>query len=92
MSKFLKDLGLPLILLRLLVSKFHYLILLIVLLRFFFAANFPSTFDKGLLIYILFSFLINTYLENWKEKERKKFLLRARARKEEKDVEKVVNE
>jgi predicted membrane protein len=91
-SEFLKVLCLPLILLRILVSKFHYLLLVTVLLRFFFAGNFPSLFDKGMLIYILFYFLFGIYWEKKLKKDKKKNLLKARARKEKRDLDKVVNE
>ncbi|SHJ71901.1 hypothetical protein SAMN02745227_00553 [Anaerobranca californiensis DSM 14826] len=93
MSKLLKDLGLPWLLIKVLITNLHYLILLIILTRFFFAKNFPSLLDKSLLIYILLFFVVNKYIEIKKKEERKKFLLKINTKEKSKEMEdKVVNE
>lgn len=93
MSKLLRDLGFPSLLAGILISNIHYLVLLVVLLRFFFVDTFPSNLDRTLLLYIIFSFLINFYVKRRRSEQRRELAIKARARrKKEQEDQKVANE
>lgn len=89
MSRFFKDLGLPALLAEMIVTNFHYIALLFVSARFLFSGSFPSTLDRTVLLYILFAFMINFYVKRRKAELRKQLIIKARARRNARDGDKV---
>ena len=88
-GRLFRDLGIPSLIAGIVISNLHYVVLLVVTVRFFFADSFPSTLDRALLLYILFAFMVNFYVKRRKIEQRKQLILKARARRNARDGDKV---